>query len=82
VVEYLERHAPVDRMFNDLVGFLEHWIPDFIASNRSYLTIAIGCTGGQHRSVYFVERLARHFSSRYPQVLTRHQVVGAAASDS
>jgi len=80
VIEYLERHSQVERMFQDLVGFLDHWIPEFIASNRSYLTIAIGCTGGQHRSVYLVERLARHYSARYPQVLTRHQVVGAAAS--
>lgn len=79
VIEYLERHAQVDRMFKDLVGFLEHWIPEFVGTNRSYLTIAIGCTGGQHRSVYLVERLARHFSALYPQVLARHQVVGAPA---
>ena len=82
VIEYLERHAQVDRMFKDLVGFLEHWIPELIGTNRSYLTIAIGCTGGQHRSVYLVERLARHFSALHPQVLTRHQVVGAAAAAS
>lgn len=79
VIEYLQKHAPVDRMFNDLVGFLEHWIPEFISTNRSYLTIAIGCTGGQHRSVYLVERLARHFSALYPQVHTRHQVVGGGS---
>jgi RNase adapter protein RapZ len=79
VIEYLERHPIVARMFADLVGFLEHWIPEFIRSNRSYLTIAIGCTGGQHRSVYLVERLAQHFSARYPQVHTRHHVVGASS---
>ena len=79
VIEFLQKHAQVDRMFNDLVGFLERWIPEFVGSNRSYLTIAIGCTGGQHRSVYLVERLARHFAALYPQVLTRHQVVGASA---
>jgi RNase adapter protein RapZ len=78
VVEYLERHAIVAKMFADLVGFLEHWIPELVRTNRSYLTIAIGCTGGQHRSVYFVERLAQHFSARYPQVHARHQVVGGA----
>jgi RNase adapter protein RapZ len=77
VVEYLERHPIVARMFADLVGFLEHWIPELIRTNRSYLTIAVGCTGGQHRSVYLVERLAHHFSSRYAQVHTRHQVVGS-----
>ena len=76
VVEYLERHPIVAKMFADLVGFLEHWIPELVRTNRSYLTVAIGCTGGQHRSVYFVERLAQHFSSRYPQVHARHQVVG------
>jgi RNase adapter protein RapZ len=80
VIEYLERHGQVERMFKDLTGFLEHWIPEFISTNRSYLTIAIGCTGGQHRSVYLVERLARHFSALYPQVLTRHQVVGQGVS--
>jgi UPF0042 nucleotide-binding protein len=76
VVGYLERHEPVSRMFADISSFLEHWIPEFIRTNRSYLTIAIGCTGGQHRSVYLVERLARHFSQHYASVYTRHQVIG------
>jgi RNase adapter protein RapZ len=78
VVEYLERHPIVAKMFADVVGFLEHWIPELVRTNRSYLTIAIGCTGGQHRSVYLVERLAEHFSSKYAQVHARHQVVGGA----
>lgn len=77
VIEFLEKHAPVTRMFDDIVRFLEHWLPDFESSNRSYLTVAIGCTGGQHRSVYLVERLAAHFSRKYPAVLAKHQVVGA-----
>lgn len=79
VIEYLEKHAAVQRMYHDLAHFLEQWIPEFVGTNRSYLTIAIGCTGGQHRSVYLVERLARHFSTLYPHVLTRHQVVGVPA---
>jgi UPF0042 nucleotide-binding protein len=79
VVEYLQRHAPVERMFTDIVSFLEHWIPELIRTNRSYLTIAIGCTGGQHRSVYLVERLAQHFSAKYAQVHARHQVVASAS---
>lgn len=77
VIEYLERHAPVQRMFDDITRFLEQWIPDFQRTNRSYLTIAVGCTGGQHRSVYLVERLAAYFSARYPHVLIRHQALGA-----
>ena len=64
VIEYLERHPIVAKMFADIVGFLEHWIPELTRTNRSYLTIAIGCTGGQHRSVYLVERLAQHFSAQ------------------
>jgi len=75
VIDYLDSHASVQRMLTDLKGFLEHWIPDFARSNRSYLTIAIGCTGGQHRSVYMAEQLATYFKDRYPSVLTRHQVV-------
>ncbi|HEX2584493.1 MAG TPA: RNase adapter RapZ [Steroidobacteraceae bacterium] len=75
VIDYLNAHANVQRMLNDLKQFLEQWIPDFARSNRSYLTIAIGCTGGQHRSVYMVEQLTAHFRQHYPSVLARHQVV-------
>jgi len=76
VIEFLERHEPVKRMLRDITQFLENWIPDMIRTNRSYLTIAIGCTGGQHRSVYLVERLAQHFAAKFPLVLAKHQVVG------
>jgi len=76
VAEYLERHPIVAKMFDDITGFLDHWIPELVRTNRSYLTIAIGCTGGQHRSVYLVERLAQHFTAKYPLVHARHQVVG------
>jgi len=76
VAEFLDRHESVTRMFNDIATFLEHWIPDLVRTNRSYLTIAIGCTGGQHRSVYLVERLWRHFTEKFSHVHTRHQVVG------
>ena len=79
VAEYLERYPIVAKMFADIVGFLEHWIPELVRTNRSYLTIAIGCTGGQHRSVYLVERLAQHFSTKYALVHARHQVVGSKA---
>lgn len=73
VVEYLDRFPIVTAMFESLVLFLERWIAELAKTNRSYLTVAIGCTGGQHRSVYLVERLARHFSATYPQVHAKHQ---------
>jgi UPF0042 nucleotide-binding protein len=72
VIKYLEGHAGVRSMVDDLIAFLEKRVGEFAQANRSYLTIAIGCTGGQHRSVYIAERLARHFRAEYPQALTRH----------
>jgi len=60
-------------MFQELCNFLDHWIPAFEKDNRSYMTIAIGCTGGQHRSVYLAERLAHYFEDRYPSVTIRHR---------
>ncbi len=79
VIEYLGKHAVVQRMVDDVRNFLEHWIPEFARTSRSYLTIAIGCTGGQHRSVYLTERLAAHFRVTYPQVLARHQMLGKSS---
>jgi UPF0042 nucleotide-binding protein len=76
VAEYLGRHDAVKKLLADITGFMEHWIPEMMRTNRSYLTIAIGCTGGQHRSVYLVERLAEHFAQKYPHVIAKHQVVG------
>ncbi len=75
VVDFLERMPEVERMYNDIYHFVGSWLPDYARDNRNYLTVAIGCTGGRHRSVYFVERLARAFSPRY-QVLTRHRELG------
>lgn len=73
VARFLESQPAVGQMFEDIAGFLERWLPAFAAENRSYLTIAIGCTGGQHRSVYFVERLATHFRKKNTAILTRHR---------
>jgi len=81
VVEFLERHDSVRRMLSDITQFLKNWIPEMIRTNRSYLTIAVGCTGGQHRSVYLVERLAQHFGKEYPLVLAKHYVVGERNRD-
>jgi RNase adapter protein RapZ len=72
VVEFLERIPEVERMYGDIYHFVAGWLPDYARDDRNYLTVAIGCTGGQHRSVYLVERLARAFSPRY-QVLVRHR---------
>ncbi len=72
VIEYLSGYASVRGMIADLIDFLDRRVGEFAQANRSYLTIAIGCTGGQHRSVYIAEQLAEHFRKSFPQVLTRH----------
>jgi UPF0042 nucleotide-binding protein len=77
VIEFLENTDSAQKMYADIQKFVADWLPCFIADNRSYLTVAIGCTGGQHRSVYFAEKLARHFESQQ-QVLLRHrELVGS-----
>lgn len=72
VVEYLERHESVQRMYSDIERFLDYWIPRYNDFNRNYLTVALGCTGGQHRSVYMADKLAASLSKKHPQVLIRH----------
>ena len=73
VAEYLEQKTVVDEYYRQLEDFLSRWIPRFREDNRSYLSIAIGCTGGQHRSVYLVERLARQLGDRFCDIVTRHR---------
>ena len=77
VVAFLESIPEVERMYGDIYHFIASWLPDYARDNRNYLTVAIGCTGGQHRSVYLIERLARQFSPRY-QVLVRHRNISLA----
>ncbi len=72
VEEFLGRQPGVGRMIDALGAFLDERIAEFTQVNRSYLTVAVGCTGGQHRSVYVVERLAARFRAAHPRVLTRH----------
>jgi RNase adapter protein RapZ len=72
VIDYLAGYASVRTMIADLIAFLERRVGEFSQANRSYLTIAVGCTGGQHRSVYIAEQLAEHFRKSHPHVLTRH----------
>jgi UPF0042 nucleotide-binding protein len=59
-------------MYGNIRTFIDDWLPCFVEDNRSYVTVAIGCTGGQHRSVYLTEKLAHHFKSQQ-QVLLRHR---------
>ncbi|MGD8429981.1 MAG: RNase adapter RapZ [Ectothiorhodospiraceae bacterium] len=73
VIEYLESQPMVGQYLSDVREFLDRWIPAFQRENRSYLTVAIGCTGGQHRSVYLAESLAEHFRKQLGQVAVRHR---------
>lgn len=73
VKKFLQGQPKVQQMREHLLKFLEDWIPQFTAENRNYLTVAIGCTGGQHRSVYMAEQLAEHFSQHHDRVLVRHR---------
>jgi UPF0042 nucleotide-binding protein len=73
VIDFLENDSHVAEFCEDLCVFFDKWISRFVADNRSYLTIAVGCTGGQHRSVYLTEKLAAYFSADYPNVTTRHR---------
>jgi UPF0042 nucleotide-binding protein len=75
VMAFLAGHPSVGRMAAALIAFLSERVAEFAQANRSYLTIAIGCTGGQHRSVYIAERLAEHFRQGYPETLTRHDTL-------
>jgi len=73
VARFLEERPEVDEMRADITAYLERWLPCFAQGSRSYFTVAIGCTGGQHRSVYMCERLERHFRDRFPGVQVRHR---------
>ena len=73
---HLSGDAPVARMFDDISGHLETWLPRYEENNRAYLTVSLGCTGGQHRCVYMAERLGLHFGDRYANVLIRHRELG------
>ncbi len=73
VVDYLQGQEPVAKMLADLRGFLDGWLPAYEAENRSYLTVAVGCTGGRHRSVFIIEQLAGHFRELGRAVLVNHR---------
>lgn len=74
VITWLSSQELVTKMEQDLTGFIEQWIPHMIASQRAYLTISIGCTGGHHRSVYLTEKLAKYFQKSYKNsVIVQHR---------
>jgi UPF0042 nucleotide-binding protein len=79
VIAFLEQHEDVARMTGGILDFLNAWIPAYRASNRSYLTVAIGCTGGRHRSAYLAERLARELRGTDQQILLKHRELAAKA---
>lgn len=72
VQKFLDAEAAFIDMYDDIAGFLNRWIPRFEEAHRGYLTVAIGCTGGQHRSVYMTEKLATELRKSHAPVLTRH----------
>jgi len=74
-VEYMERHAEGHAMYEELRRFLETWLPRFEREDRTYVTIALGCTGGMHRSVYLVNRLAAHFTRLGYKTQVRHREI-------
>ena len=73
VQDYLRNQPMVNEMFEDITKMLARWVPRFEANSRVYMTVAIGCTGGQHRSVYMAQRLAEHLGRDYDKVLVRHR---------
>ncbi len=73
VVKFLESNPDVEAMFDTIVDFLSNWIPKFERENRSYITVSLGCTGGKHRSVYLVERLAAELKQQRDNISIRHR---------
>jgi UPF0042 nucleotide-binding protein len=76
VIAFLTAQPEVMKMYEDIRRFLADWLPAYVRDNRSYLTVALGCTGGQHRSVWFAENLAAHFKDQ-ARVLVRHRTLVA-----
>ena len=72
VINFLKAQSDAVSLLSDICNFIERWLPAYQRENRSYLTVAIGCTGGQHRSVFMVEQLAQHFKDQ-ARVLIRHR---------
>ncbi len=73
VAKYLAEQPDVEEMFQDILAYLAKWLPRFAASNRAYVTVAIGCTGGHHRSVYLAERLGQALKKTLKNIQVRHR---------
>ena len=82
VQDYLNQQPEFIEMFTDLSGYLNKWLPKFEANNRSYLTVAIGCTGGQHRSVFMCQKLFDNYQSNFTNVQVRHRELSGPANPS
>jgi len=74
---FLSQHKPVKKMLKDIINYLEDWLPEFAENNRSYMTVAIGCTGGQHRSIYMTECIYEHFKPSITNLQSRHRDIKA-----
>jgi len=73
VKDFLEAQPLTDELFHDISSYLDKWLPHYRDSNRSYMTVALGCTGGQHRSVYLADRLFQHYRELFPNIHIRHR---------
>lgn len=80
VQDFLSREEEVQSMLNDIVGFIQTWLPKISATNRAYLTISIGCTGGKHRSVFLTEQVQKAISLNYSNITTRHRELARTLS--
>jgi UPF0042 nucleotide-binding protein len=72
VIRFLRSHTNVATLIADIAHFVRARVPEYQSSNRGYLTVAVGCTGGQHRSVYIVDQLVETFAREFPNVTARH----------
>jgi len=73
VQSFLESQPMTTELYHDICHYLDNWLPRYRDSNRSYITVALGCTGGQHRSVYLADRLFRHYREQFPNIHIRHR---------
>jgi UPF0042 nucleotide-binding protein len=83
VRNFLDEQLQFQQMYEDILSFLRRWIPEYVGFDRAYLTVALGCTGGQHRSVYMADKLAAALRINHDPVLTRHNEIstGGNAAD-